>query len=1113
MVAPAMGQPAIVANGKEPTARARRRERRNHGKMKGKVETSLKRSSTKHDDRILSDLLAAPPPPPPQPTNVLKPTNKSQSTPPPPVSKMATTTPPDIHRRPTESYDSWDHIKNQTSLPSVVATRSDDLTVSTIASPRQGFERFRTTRAIHHTDTLVLDAVPEEENDPSVALKKTHHLSILPAPSSVTATTVTTASGSVPSRRSPTESENSDSTKMIGNHSSYEKDGSMTPPKRRLKIRAPERVKSTEKEKRPKTPKRLRLALRPKKSALATSPPKRTTTQRSATASLEIVKEDVDDKANRDETVTNKGFFSKLFRTGIKKKTIVVPSTSDESTLQTEIRSETTAPVNQSSNEDVGKGNDNTRVDAPISKRGNGLLPIGNGHSLHRGRTIRYHGHDEVSTLTAPTFGSLGRRSLDPDSSQSIRSQRVHEPTGVYLHADQKLDIDTVASYVGSTNDPPETNDSPTTVNTRRTSIDPTDDTPRTRGSEPRESRVRTSHSFRDPSPRHFLRDPSPTDNTKGPSFDFDVDSPGEKALSASETKESSKGSPLNYLRRKASLQSSAPDPPLNSVKPVDDEQKNEKPASFCHVQNNLPPPPPPPRQSSSCRSVVIHLPNATNENLILRSPRHHTMNGSPPGILRTPLTNRWKGTDPVDSDVILAMEYGAPDQKRVDSTHVTKENKSKHYSKMKAARFNTKTNTSQNNLDAAASHSRSCDQNREVDDDASQTHIAEVGNFSRLTTTGTSNAPLENFVSHTTFIVRNERFKNRTRILKQKRANAVSKGGRSGPRRLTPFSIGASILRRRREEGIASGKYHRVEPKAKGLAVENKNKSMDTIDPIQRAGIRVLSKSAVPIQSAARRFLAQREAIDRMWGILEIQCYMRRWKAEAALLAYQTSAQTIQKVFRGTQVRKELEVKHMAAINIQKVIRGYLACVSTFDTVYRIIVAQAAARGFLVRTRMRRFEEKCRELAATKVQQWWRCMSCQRQYQFFIVDVLIIQSAFRSWKAQREYRTIMNFRRAEAARCIQAAWRGFQCYTDYIFSLVDVVNVQRTTRRWLAIRKVEQMRRDKAATVIQSQIRKYSAQYKLLLSLMNAILIQVRLEFFGYYKLHSGFLTLFPLI
>ncbi|GAX10356.1 hypothetical protein FisN_3Lh566 [Fistulifera solaris] len=1100
MVAPTMGQPVILAHGKAPASRSPRRERRDLRKMKGKVAASLKRSSNKHDGRILSALLAVPPPPPPpppppQPTNVLKTTNKIQSTLSQPVSRMAKTTPPNIHRHPLESYDSWDQLKHQTSLPSVVATRSDDLTVSTIASPRQGIlsERLRTTRAIHYTDTLVLDAVPE--NDPSVAVRKKHDLSIKSAPSSVTATTVTIASGSATSRRSPTESENSDSTKMIGNPSSYEKDGSVTPPTRRLKTRTPERVQSTEKEKRPKTPKRLRrLALRPKKTAVAKSVPKKTTFERSMTAPLEIMKKDVDDKANHDETASSKGFFSKLFLTGRKKKkTIVVLSSSDESTLQTETRSETTAPVNQSNSEDVGEGNENTRVDTLTSKGGNGLSPKRNGDNLHRGRTIRYHGHDEVSTLSAPTFNSLGRRSLDPDSRESIRSQRVHEPTGLYLQAHEKLDIDTVASYAGSTSDPPEKDDSSTTANTRRTSIDPTDDTPRLRGSEPRESHLRTSHSFRDPSPRHLLRDPSPTDNTKRPSFDFDIASSREKLLSVSEIQESSRGSPLNYLRMQASLKSFAPDPPLNSVELIDVEPENEKLASFRRAQNNrLPPPPPPPRQSVSCRSVVIQLPSSKDENVPLLSPHHHTVNGSPPGILRTVSTNLWTGTDPIDSDVILAREYGVSDQKRTDSTHVIKESKSKHFSIMKAARFSTQTNSNQIKEDSTASQRRSCDQDRESHDDGLRTHIAKVGNnIPRFMKTGTPKAPPVNSVSHTTFIARNKKFKNRTRILKQKSANAVSKGGCSGPRKLTPFSIGASILRRRREEGIASGKFRRVEPKTKGLAVESKNKPVETIDPIHRAGIRVLSKSAVPIQNAARRFLAQREAIDRMWGILEIQCYMRRWKAEAALLAYQSSARTIQRVFRGAQVRKKLEVNHMAAIEIQKVIRGYLACVSTFDTVFRIIVAQSAARGFLVRTRMHRFEEKCRELAATKVQQWWRCMSCQRQYQFFIVDVLILQSAFRSWKAQREYRTIMNFRRTEAARCIQAAWRGFQCYTDYIFSLVDVVNVQRTARRWLAIRKVEQMRRDKAAMVIQSQIRKYSAQYKLLLSLMNAILIQ----------------------
>ncbi len=52
--------------------------------------------------------------------------------------------------------------------------------------------------------------------------------------------------------------------------------------------------------------------------------------------------------------------------------------------------------------------------------------------------------------------------------------------------------------------------------------------------------------------------------------------------------------------------------------------------------------------------------------------------------------------------------------------------------------------------------------------------------------------------------------------------------------------------------------------------------------DPIQRAGRRLLSKAAIPIQAGAQRFLAQREAVNRMWAIIEIQSYLRRWKAQA---------------------------------------------------------------------------------------------------------------------------------------------------------------------------------------------------------------------------------------
>lgn len=1057
-------------------------------------EIPLRRS---HEDKgLMSLLLAAPPPPPP--SNTPPDRSKSQSTPRQRIRTPLATKPSES--RSIESYDTWDYIKHQKSLPSVVATHSDDFTVSTIASPRHAIiaERLRAARAIYQSDTLVLDAVQEESKD------------ILPATSSVTVTTTTTASRSTPSRMSPTESDNSDSTEMMGNHSSYEVEEAVTPKRRLKKIRTPERVrlertKSNEKEKRPKTPTRLRLALRPKK-IVETSPQKTTHKRRTKIRSETVKPPDVEKSSSDDSAAPKQGFFGKLFRTGKKKNTKQVQNSSDDTTLLTEMGSQTTAPTKQSNSEDEDSDKENSKEDTHVRKTGNSSG--GNRDALHRGRSVLYYGHDEVSTLTAPTFESLGRRSLDPEAGASVCSQKTHEPSGRYLQSKKELEIDTVATL----DDPPEKDDSPMTINSRRTSIDPADDTPRIRGSEPRESRTRTQ-SFRDPSPKNVLRslnDPSPTETAEEIPFDFQ-DSPSNQSARSSpyhhHLDDPQGGSPLHHLRGRSASQSLAPDPPQDSVEESeDDKELNMKSVSNnvsvistnCHRPPVVPlPPPPPQRQNSSNRSVCIQSPTNNSGNVQVRSPHHRVAGESPRGILRT------TGTEPIDSDLILeqSMEDGIFEDNE-DNKRALKEGKNMQLTMLTAARFNAKTMAYLHTLNGDPSPSRCWSHVYESDGDGTPRHVglleddlSEIIHAPRKQQGALPRQP-----SESRFAAHNQKFKNRPRSRKQKKPVAMSKHKRSGPRTTTPFSVGANILRKEREQGIASGKYERITPKKRGSKVEarvysEKNEWKEPKDPIQRAGRRLLSKSAVPIQSAARRFLAQREAIDRMWGILEIQCYMRRLKAEATLLAYRSSAVTIQSVFRGSQVRKALEEQNEAAVEIQKIIRGYLACVSTFDTVYRIIVIQSHIRGYLVRSKMRRFEEKCREYSATKIQQWWRCVSCQQQYQYFIVDVLIIQSAFRRWRAQREYKAIMDFRRTEAAKRIQAAWRGFQSYSDYIFSLVDIIVVQRTARRWLAMRKVKQMRRDKAATQIQSQFRKYSAQYKLLLSLMNTILIQVSTE------------------
>jgi hypothetical protein len=323
--------------------------------------------------------------------------------------------------------------------------------------------------------------------------------------------------------------------------------------------------------------------------------------------------------------------------------------------------------------------------------------------------------------------------------------------------------------------------------------------------------------------------------------------------------------------------------------------------------------------------------------------------------------------------------------------------------------------------------------------------------------------------------------------------------------------------------------------------------------DPIQRAGRRLLSKSAIPIQCAARTFIAKREAVDRMWAIIELQSYFRRWSCEANLQASVHSATVVQTMARTWLARKQVDDMHHSATQIQKIVRGYLASAHVYDTMYYIVLIQSLARAYNATKKLalqkkkvvsiqaiyrgyksRRMQEfvniiiplqaayrghKARQDLALQhsfvsvIQAEWRSYSARIAFQFQVVDTITVQSIVRRWFACRRVFRLNNVHLMDAAtkiqamvrvysarqlkvqiiaaRRIQASWRGFQTYTDYIFTVVDVLVVQRTIRQWLAVSKAKVLRAEKAAVAIQSQWRRHKSKMTLLFTLVHIIVAQ----------------------
>jgi len=334
--------------------------------------------------------------------------------------------------------------------------------------------------------------------------------------------------------------------------------------------------------------------------------------------------------------------------------------------------------------------------------------------------------------------------------------------------------------------------------------------------------------------------------------------------------------------------------------------------------------------------------------------------------------------------------------------------------------------------------------------------------------------------------------------------------------------------------------------------------------NPIQRAGRRLLSKSAVPIQASFRMFLSKREALNRMWAIVRLQSYVRRLKCETNLRFHKKSALLVQKVYRGHKYREELKKNNACATSIQKIVRGYLAALHAYETIYFISRAQAVARGYLARasnthrvkavlTLQAFFRRSLRQknYAATLIQNCYGEYS-SRQHEkriqraraiitvqsvvrrraayraadlirksVYVIAITRFQATWRGYsdrnqrlkststeKIQRWWKCCLaknQYKKIKAATKIQASWRGFNAYTDFVFKIVDILVVQRTARQWLARRKTNVLRKERAAIVLQSAWRRKKSQVNFLYSLVSIIIVQSVVRRFLAKKLSQG--------
>jgi myosin heavy subunit len=292
----------------------------------------------------------------------------------------------------------------------------------------------------------------------------------------------------------------------------------------------------------------------------------------------------------------------------------------------------------------------------------------------------------------------------------------------------------------------------------------------------------------------------------------------------------------------------------------------------------------------------------------------------------------------------------------------------------------------------------------------------------------------------------------------------------------------------------------------------------------------------AKQIQKIARGYLATMSVYEDLYNITVVQSIARRNLAIKEAENRHRSIVTIQSLWRGLQCKRELNYLHWSATKIQSAWRGYTAKLNyQFDIVDIIIVQSIARRRAAIQlVRNTRREKVCN--AATTIQKYWRSYDCTMNYLHCVADVLIVQSVVRRWSAIRfvkDYREALHYemsmriqmcvrswlsrtrvKKQRAARDIQKAWRGFWCYSDYVFTLADIIVVQKTVRGYQARQKatvLDQSRNEKrqydGAVMIQKTWRGYTAQMEMLFNLVHIIIVQVSLIYLNiHYFMLNGF-------
>ena len=158
------------------------------------------------------------------------------------------------------------------------------------------------------------------------------------------------------------------------------------------------------------------------------------------------------------------------------------------------------------------------------------------------------------------------------------------------------------------------------------------------------------------------------------------------------------------------------------------------------------------------------------------------------------------------------------------------------------------------------------------------------------------------------------------------------------------------------------------------------------------------------------------------------------------------------------------------------------------------VIRVQSTFRSKIARKQLGLLRSEKRYDAATVIQSVWRRYTCFAQYSLDLADIVTVQSCARRRFAQQELETLRHRRVYDCAVLVQKAWRGYSAQETYLADISDIIIVQSCARRLLAEKEAMQCRERKAescAATIQKIWRGYFYQTSYLALVADVVIAQ----------------------